>query len=71
LSLEEEVFLGSVAELGATLVGEEGMSVLEGQANWGGLPRPDRVVAWLTSVNAEDLVRVGGWEEGREGERRE
>ncbi|TFJ81204.1 hypothetical protein NSK_007471 [Nannochloropsis salina CCMP1776] len=58
LSLEEEVFLGSVAELGATLVGEEGMSVLEGQANWGGLPRPDRVVAWLTSVNAEDLLDV-------------
>jgi len=66
LSLEEEVFLGSLAELGATVVGEEGMKVLEGGGGGLGglaaLPRPDRVVAWLTSVNTEDVV---SGEEGR------
>lgn len=62
LSLEEEVFLGSLAELGATVVGEEGMKVLEGGGGGLGglaaLPRPDRVVAWLTSVNTEDVMDV-------------
>ena len=59
LSLEEEVFLGSLAELGATVVGEEGMEVLGGGGGRGGLaafPRPDRVVAWLTTVNMDEVV---------------
>jgi hypothetical protein len=74
LSLEEEVFLGSLAELGATVVGEEGMKVLDGGGGMGGLaalPRPDRVVAWLTSVNTEDVVSDEGGRGGREGGRGE
>lgn len=52
LTIEEDIFLGSLTELGYTVLG------LDATAAPNTLPRPDQVIAWLTQTNVEDALDV-------------
>ncbi len=57
LSIEEDVFLGSLTELGYTLLGLDATTSTSPSP----LPRPDQVLAWLTqqsSSTVEDALDV-------------
>lgn len=54
LTIEEDVFLGSITELGYSLLGLDPTTSSRSSS----LPRPDEVIAWLTQANVEDALDV-------------
>lgn len=54
LSIEEDVFLGSLTELGYTVLGLDPTAA----PSTSSIPRPDQVLAWLTQTNVEDAMDV-------------